>query len=147
VPLLLEACEVLGDSPAFLARAGALVALGRALRQTGRRADAREPLRHGLAVALSLHAQPLVRIARSELLAAGARTRREAVTGPDALTPSERRVARLALSGRTNAGIADDLCVSLKTVETHLGQTYRKLGISGRSELARTLGEPAVARP
>jgi ATP/maltotriose-dependent transcriptional regulator MalT len=139
VPLLLEACEVLGDSPARLARARALVALGRALRQTGRRAEAREPLRQGLAIALASPSPPLVRLARSELAASGARTRREAVVGPDALTPSERRVADLALTGRTNAGIAAELCVSLKTIETHLGQTYRKLAISGRSELGRAL--------
>ena len=141
VPLLSEACEVLAGNPARLTHAHALVALGRALRQTGRRAAAREPLRQGLAAALAMRAQPLVRLARSELVAAGARTRREAVAGPGALTPSERRVARLAVTGRTNASIADELCVSLKTVETHLGQAYRKLAISGRSGLAEALGE------
>lgn len=141
VPLLSEACEVLADNPARLRYAHALVALGRALRQTGRRTDAREPLRQGLAAALSMRAQPLVRLARDELAASGARTRREAVTGPGALTPSERRVACLAVTGRTNASIAEELCVSLKTVETHLGQTYRKLAISGRSGLAQALGE------
>jgi DNA-binding NarL/FixJ family response regulator len=52
-------------------------------------------------------------------------------------------VADLAITGRSNAGIADELCVSLKTVETHLGQTYRKLSISGRSGLAEALGERA----
>jgi DNA-binding CsgD family transcriptional regulator len=141
VPLLSEACEVLADNPARLTHARALVALGRALRQTGRRAEAREPLRHGLAAALSMRAQPLVRLARSELVASGARTRREAVMGPGALTPSERRVADLAITGRTNASIADELCVSLKTVETHLGQTYRKLAISGRPGLVEALDE------
>jgi DNA-binding CsgD family transcriptional regulator len=142
VPLLSEACEVLAGNPARLTHAHALVALGRALRQTGRRTEAREPLRQGLAAALSMRAQPLIRLARVELAASGARTRREAVMGPEALTPSERRVADLAITGRTNAGIADELCVSLKTVETHLGQTYRKLAISGRSGLAEALGEP-----
>jgi DNA-binding CsgD family transcriptional regulator len=141
VPLLSEACEVLRDSPARPTHARALVDLGRALRQTGRRAEARETLRHGLAAALSLRTEPLIRLARSELVASGARPRREAVTGPGALTPSERRVADLAVTGRTNASIADELCVSLKTVETHLGQTYRKLAISGRSGLAEALGE------
>jgi DNA-binding CsgD family transcriptional regulator len=88
-----------------------------------------------------MRAEPLVQRARGELVASGARTRREAVAGPDALTVTERRVAGLAVTGRTNASIAEELCVSLKTVETHLGQTYRKLAISGRSGLAEALGE------
>jgi DNA-binding CsgD family transcriptional regulator len=139
VPLLEEACELLQNTPARLAHGRALVALGRALRQNGRRAEARNPLRSGLGIAATTRSRPLAHVARSELVASGARPRREAVVGPAALTPSERRVADLAAAGRTNLSIASELSVSLKTVETHLGQTYRKLGITGRPHLADAL--------
>ena len=47
------------------------------------------------------------------------------------LTPSERRIARLAVAGLTNVEIGAELWVTLKTVETHLTNIYAKLGISG----------------
>ncbi|MFM9441695.1 LuxR C-terminal-related transcriptional regulator [Streptomyces acidiscabies] len=53
-----------------------------------------------------------------------------------ALTEQERKVARLALAGRTNREVALDLHLAARTVEFHLSNTYRKLGISGRDELA-----------
>jgi DNA-binding CsgD family transcriptional regulator len=55
------------------------------------------------------------------------------------LTPAERRVADLAAAGRSNAGIGGELSVDRKTVESHLAQVYRKLGISGRRELPGAL--------
>jgi DNA-binding CsgD family transcriptional regulator len=55
---------------------------------------------------------------------------------PDGLTPAERRVAALAASGRTNREIAAVLAVSAKSVEWHLGNVYRKLGIRSRKDLA-----------
>jgi DNA-binding CsgD family transcriptional regulator len=51
------------------------------------------------------------------------------------LTPSERRVTRLAAQGRTNREIAQVLFITTKTVEVHLSSAYRKLGISSRSQL------------
>ena len=56
------------------------------------------------------------------------------------LTLSERRVARLAATGRTNRSIADELVVSVKAVEWHLSNVYRKLGIRSRHGLAASLG-------
>jgi DNA-binding CsgD family transcriptional regulator len=64
------------------------------------------------------------------------------VGGVEALTPSERRVAELAAGGMANAEIAQSLFVTVKTVETHLGRTYRKLDIPGRGELAAALAQP-----
>jgi DNA-binding CsgD family transcriptional regulator len=61
------------------------------------------------------------------------------VTGVDALTASEERVARMAREGKSNTDIAQALFVSRKTVETHLGRAYQKLGITGRGELATAL--------
>ena len=81
--------------------------------------------------------------ARTELYATGARPRREALAGIDALTASERRVADLAAAGRTNREIAQELFVTPKTVEVHLSSTYCKLGIDGRRELADALATAA----
>jgi DNA-binding CsgD family transcriptional regulator len=110
--------------------------LGTSLRRCGRRSDARHPLREGLDIAVRCGAEALAARARDELLATGAQLRRERLTGPDALTPSERRVARLAAQGRTNSEIAQALFLTRRTVETHLTHAYQKLGISSREDLA-----------
>ena len=78
---------------------------------------------------------------REELGATGARPRREWLTGVEALTPGELRVARLAAEGQTNRQIAQALYVTLKTVEGHLARAYVKLGIAGRAGLADALAE------
>jgi DNA-binding NarL/FixJ family response regulator len=77
--------------------------------------------------------------ARAELVAAGARPRRDALRGRDALTASELRVAEMAEDGMTNREIAQALFVTQRTVETHLTHTYQKLDISSRAELADSL--------
>jgi DNA-binding CsgD family transcriptional regulator len=78
-------------------------------------------------------------------VAAGARPRRLALTGAGSLTASERRVAQLAASGRTNREVAQALFVTEKTVEAHLSQTYRKLAISSRAELPQALDATEAA--
>ena len=55
------------------------------------------------------------------------------------LERSERRIAQMAAEGRTNREIAQTLFLTLKTVETHLSHTYRKLDITSRVELPRAL--------
>ena len=52
------------------------------------------------------------------------------------LTPTEDAVVRLATSGSSNAEIARQLAVSVKTVEYHLTHIYAKFGISSRRELS-----------
>lgn len=69
----------------------------------------------------------------------------QSATARAILTSSERQVGLLAAAGRSNRQIAQELCVSVRTVENHLQRSYTKLGIAGRSELAPML-EPA-ARP
>jgi DNA-binding CsgD family transcriptional regulator len=59
--------------------------------------------------------------------------------GTDELTPGERRVAELPVRGRTNREIANELFVTIKAVEWHLGNSYRKLAIRGRGALAEAL--------
>ncbi|SEG63455.1 regulatory protein, luxR family [Nonomuraea solani] len=138
--LLAEACHTLQETPAVLEHARALVDLGAALRRAGRRNECRQPLRQGLELADRMHARLLAERARTELHAAGVRPRRAAVTGIDALTPAERRVALLALHGHSNSQIAQALFVTIKTVETHLARAYRKLAITNRRQLREAFG-------
>jgi DNA-binding CsgD family transcriptional regulator len=139
--LLDEAVRVTDGSAARLERAKALTALGMALRRARQPARAREPLRRGFEAATRCDARPLAELARAELYAAGGRPRREALTGPESLTPSERRVADLAAEGQSNRDIAQALYVTPKTVEFHLTGVYRKLGISSRAALAAALAD------
>ena len=77
--------------------------------------------------------------ARAELIAAGAKPRRDAITGRDALTAGELRVARLAAEGLTNREIAQALFITTKTAKAHLSRVYRKLEITRRGQLANAL--------
>jgi len=139
VGMLEEAVAALAGSPIRLEHARALVELGAARRRSGERAAARERLSGGLEIARACGAVPLAERAYEELRAAGARPRKILRAGVDSLTPSEARVARLATAGMTNREIAQELLVTPKTVEFHLGQTYRKLEISSRGELGAAL--------
>ncbi|MFG2794378.1 AAA family ATPase [Streptomyces sp. NPDC048419] len=134
-----EAVTLLEKSPARLEYSHALTDLGAALRRAGRRTEARQPLRRAIELATVSGAAPLADRARDELLAAGARPRRAALIGPQALTVSERRVIEMAIEGATNRQIAQALFVTPKTVEVHLSSAYRKLGINARGELAKAL--------
>ncbi|MGW1729201.1 helix-turn-helix transcriptional regulator [Streptomyces sp. NPDC002306] len=139
VALLTEALEVLENSTARLELAHVLVDLGTITRQKGSATEARHLLGRGLDLASQCAATGLVESAYNELVRAGARPRRLSLTGPQALTPSERRVAELAALGLTNRDIAQQLYVAVKTVEVHLGSTYRKLGIANRHSLTSAL--------
>ena len=139
VDRLRESVEVLRDAPDVLQRAKSLLEFGAALRRSGARADAREPLAEALELATELGATVVGERAREELLASGARPRRSALRGIDALTPSERRVAGLAADGLTNRAIAQRLFVTDKTVEGHLANAYGKLGVRSRRDLPEAL--------
>jgi DNA-binding CsgD family transcriptional regulator len=138
--LLAGSVDVLAPSEAELEHAKSLVELGAALRRAGRRSDAQDRLRSGLDVASRCGSLATVARARDELIAAGARPRRERLTGPDSLTASELRVARMAAEGRSNPEIAQALFVTRRTVEVHLTHVYRKLGIESREDLSSALG-------
>jgi DNA-binding CsgD family transcriptional regulator len=141
---LRTAIEYLQRSPRRLVHARALIDLGSALRRAGRRTDAREPLRAGYELARECGADGLAETARLELAASGVRLRRERLTGAEALTASERRIADLAAAGASNAEIAQTLFVTVKTVEMHLTHAYRKLDITRRTELPKALAGPAA---
>ena len=78
--------------------------------------------------------------AREELRLAGARPRNFVLTGADALTAAEARIARLAADGLSNKEIAAHLFVTVGTVQTTLVRVYRKLDVSSRNDLAGALG-------
>ncbi|MCA1678692.1 MAG: LuxR C-terminal-related transcriptional regulator, partial [Actinobacteria bacterium] len=134
---LREAEQLLARSPLRLEHAITLIDLGAMLRRSGRRADSREPLREGLELAERAAATPLVQRARDELSASGVRVPRQRIG--DELTPSERRIVEMASAGATNPQIAQALFVTTKTVEGHLANAYRKLGISSRRDLTNAL--------
>ncbi len=137
--VLQEAVAVTDRAATRLEHAKALAALGVALRRARRPSEAREPLRRSFESASRCGAQPVAELARAELYAAGGRPRREALSGPESLTPSERRIADLAADGQSNRDIAQALYVTPRTVEYHLTAVYRKLGISSRAALATAL--------
>ena len=143
IETLRESVDVLQGSSARLELARSLVELGVALSRSNERAEARELLREGLDLAVRSGALPLVERAELELTATGERPRRLLLSGVESLTASERRVARFAAEGLSNKDIAQALFVTTKTVEVHLGNVYRKLGIGSRTELPQALGEEA----
>jgi ATP/maltotriose-dependent transcriptional regulator MalT len=121
---LREAVAVLDGSICKLERARALVELGALLRRTGRRREARDPLRSGLELARICGAAPLATRAGEELRAAGASPREVIRSGVDELTASERRVAGMAAEGMSNKQIARGrhaFCVSavVRVTVTH----------------------------
>jgi DNA-binding CsgD family transcriptional regulator len=147
--LLAEAVTVLERSQAPVELARALTDHGAALRRAGQRASARAQLERGLDLAHHWGARRIAGQARAELVAAGAKPRRDAITGRDALTASELRVARLAAVGKTNREIAQELFITTKTASAHLSRAYRKLDVTRRNQLAEALVSktPATSRP
>lgn len=143
---LASAASLLENSPAVLEHARALTDLGAALRRNNHRVDARVPLARARELAHRCGARVLNERAQAELRAAGARPRRLAVRGRDALTASERRVSQLAAAGLSNREIAQQLFVTINTVESHLRHGYLKLGIHSRGELPAALS-PNLERP
>jgi DNA-binding CsgD family transcriptional regulator len=139
--MLQESVRWLEASQAQLELARSLAELGAALRRAGRRSEARDHLRRALDLAHRRGGERVAEHAHTELLAAGARPRREVLTGPRSLTASERRVAGMAAQGFTNREVAQALFVSLRTVETHLTHAFQKLGIDSRTQLAEALGD------
>jgi DNA-binding CsgD family transcriptional regulator len=121
-------------------RARTLLAFGRRQHRARRRAEARDRLlaaRHGFE---ELRAGAWAGQAEAELHAAGSRRRREP---DDALTPQELRVAAAVQRGASSRDIAADLFLSPKTVEFHLRQIYRKLGVHSRTQLIAALADGA----
>jgi len=119
-------------------RARTLLVQGVVLRRAKQRRAARRSLSEALGVFEELGAPLWVERARAELARIGGRS------SGDELTPTEAQVAARAAAGETNREVAEALFMSVKTVEANLSRVYRKLDISSRRQLGRSLDEAAA---
>lgn len=118
-------------------RARTDLAFGEFLRRGRRRIEAREHLRAALEVFEALGAAAWAERARLELRASGQTARRRDPSTRDQLTPQELQIAHFVAEGLTNRQVAAQLFLSPRTIDFHLRNLFRKLGISSRTELAR----------
>jgi DNA-binding CsgD family transcriptional regulator len=127
-------------APLPFARARTELCYGERLRRARRRSDAREQLAQASATFRGLGATIWSERAERELAAAGYSRQSPAEQSPWAeLTAAETRVAKVILEGATYDEAASALFVSPRTIETHLRQIYRKVGVRSRSEMTRRL--------
>jgi DNA-binding CsgD family transcriptional regulator len=112
-----------------------LLALGSVFRRNKRKRMARDSLDEALQTFEGLGAALWAERTRAELARIGGRP-----PGGVDLTETERRVAELAAEGLTNREIADRLFVSVRSVESNLTRTYRKLGVRSRAEMIGRMG-------
>ncbi|MGW4210494.1 AAA family ATPase [Lentzea sp. NPDC004789] len=136
VPTLEQAVVELGEAGSRLCEAQALRALGNALMREQDEKTARKHLRAAMDIAVRCGASMAADRAHELLTAAGGRVSAVHASPRDALTSGELRVAELAAEGLTNREIAEKLYVTVRTVESHLSNAYRKLGAQTRAELA-----------
>jgi DNA-binding CsgD family transcriptional regulator len=117
-----------------LERARTLLVRGQVLRSLDRRLAARDVFAQSQRVFEAAGAAPWAERARCELGRVSGRA-----PSQGELTPMERRTAELASTGRSNQEIADELMLSVRTVESQLSAAYRKLGVRSRAALATAL--------
>ncbi|MGW0520801.1 LuxR C-terminal-related transcriptional regulator [Crossiella sp. NPDC003009] len=136
---LREAASRLGEAGCALYEVQALTALGGALLRDGQDKQARRQFRAAADRAVRCGDLDGANEARAALVRAGGRMGEVSVLTGDVLTSGERRVAELAAAGQTNRQIADALFITVRTVESHLSNAYRKLGAQARADLAARL--------
>jgi DNA-binding NarL/FixJ family response regulator len=132
-------------------RARSELALGELLRRARRRRQAREHLRIALERFEHLGAAHWAERAREELRASGQTARRRESSTRDDLTQQELQIARLVAHGLSNREVAAQLFLSPRTIDFHLRNVFRKLGVTSRMQLAqldleRPGGAEAAAR-
>ena len=115
--------------------ARAYLVQGEWLRRQNRRQEARDTLRHAYDMFSRIGAEGFAERARRERLATGESVRKRTVDTLTDLTPQEAQIAQLTRDGLTNPEIAEQLFISPRTVEWHLGNVFTKLGIASRKEL------------
>ena len=132
--------RLLESSPYLLDLARTRLLYGERLRRTGLRREARPLLQAAHDSFASAGATLWQGRAATELRATGVR-----ISAPDApraeLTPQELAIATLAASGKSNPEIAAAVFLSRKTVEYHLSNTFRKMNVHSRTELANAMAE------
>ena len=131
-----EALELHGQTPDVFETARTRLAYGARLRRSGSRVRAREQLREAIELFDDLGAEPWSSLARVELEATGETARKRDPSTLDQLTPQEVQIALLLAGGSTTREAAAAMFLSPKTIEYHLRNIYRKLGIHSRPELA-----------
>lgn len=141
--LFVAALDQHADAARPFERARTELAYGEFLRRGRRRREAREHLRAALAGFESLGAAAWVERARAELRASGQTARRRAPDARDTLTPQELQIARSVAQGPSNREVAAQLFLSPRTVDFHLRNVFRKLGITSRMQLAQLEFEPS----
>ena len=113
------------------------LAYGERLRRSRHRVEARKSLRSALGIFEDLEATVWAQRAATELEVSGERL--ENPRSVTTLTRQERQVASLVARGATNREAATILFVNRKTIEFHLANVYRKLGVRSRTELANVM--------
>jgi DNA-binding CsgD family transcriptional regulator len=121
-------------------RARTLLCLGERRRRAKRRRDAQVALAEALTIFAPLDATPWIKRCETELALCGRVNSVGRGIAWTSLTGQELQVAVAAAEGSSNKAIAAQLFVSRRTVEYHLQNVYRKLGVSSRSRLAAHLG-------
>jgi DNA-binding NarL/FixJ family response regulator len=140
-----SALDEIGD--AFDA-ANMRVLLGAALAEAGDADEAATELERAATAYASFGADRFRARAEQELRKLGRTVHRRSVRGTgesglDSLTERELELARLVVDRKTNPEIAAELFLSQKTVETHLRNIFRKVGVANRVELARAVEQAA----
>jgi len=118
----------------------------RRLRAVGQPQAAVARLRSARQRLITLGARPYLQTCDLELGAAGGPVEPETTSAFAGLTPAEQAVARLVATGHSNRQTAAELYVSVKTVESHLGHIFAKLGIRSRQDLITRIGAPRPVR-
>jgi DNA-binding CsgD family transcriptional regulator/tetratricopeptide (TPR) repeat protein len=131
--------EVAGALQAPLSEGLVELALGQFLRKNARRRAAIAVLRAAGNRFQDLGAQPFVTRCEAELTACGVRAPDRGGENRYGLTAREDIVARLVASGKSNREVAEELYLSTKAIEYHLGNVFAKVNIRSRHELAGRL--------
>ncbi|GLZ16199.1 transcriptional regulator [Actinomadura sp. NBRC 104425] len=108
---------------------------GEWLRREARRGDARTQLRRAHETLVSIGATGFAARAARELAACGERPPKRGTTPMERLTPQEVRIALLVADGATSKEAAKQLFLSPRTVDAHLRNIFRKLGLTSRRQL------------
>lgn len=130
-----EAIGLLEGSALVVYRARAHLLYGEWLRRQGRRRDARSALRLAHESLSDLGAEAFAERAAGELRATGEHARSRTSKASDQLTMQEVHIARLVADGATSKEVAAKLFLSPRTVDAHLRNIFRKLGLTSRRQL------------